>query len=88
MVNTALDLPHHDPDTVKTVTKGLQEFEDFFVEQLRLGQENGSFNAQIKIKETAKGLMALVIGLRVLARGVYKKKDLLAIKSQALFLIQ
>ncbi len=88
IVNIAVDLQHHDPDTVKTVKKGMKEFEDFFVDQIKLGQENGSIRPQIKTKEAAKGLMTLVVGLRVLARGVYTKSDLQAIKSQALVLIQ
>ena len=88
LVNTAIDLPNHDQDTNRVVKKGLKEFENFFVEQLQLGKDDGSIDPKIKVEQTAKGLLTLVIGLRVLARGVYKKSDLQAIKSQALTLIQ
>ncbi len=84
LVNTALDLPNHDKDIKRTVKKGLKDFESFFEKQLIIGRDNGSIPAHVDIKTTSKGLLALIVGLRVLARGVFDKPSLYAIKAQAI----
>lgn len=84
LVNTALDLPNHDKDIDETVKKSLSDFEAFFVKQLELGLLNGSIPAHVDIKTTSKGLLALIVGLRVLARGVFDQAGLNAIKTQAI----
>jgi len=83
LVNTALDLPNHDKDIVITVKKGFKDFELFFEKQLTIGQDNGSIPAHVDIKVASKGLLALIVGLRVLARGVFDQASLYAIKAQA-----
>lgn len=88
LINTALDLPNHDEDIVKAVKAGIAEFEAFFVEQLKAGRESGAIPAHVDPKTTAKGLLTLVTGLRVLARGVFDEAGLKAIKAQALDLIR
>tara|TARA_R110000782_G_scaffold123126_8_gene214570 strand:- start:609 stop:1190 length:582 start_codon:yes stop_codon:yes gene_type:complete len=82
-VNTALDLPNHDKDIEIAVKKGLKDTELFFKKQLTIGRDNGSIPAHVDVKTTAKGLLALIVGLRVLARGVFDKASLYAIKAQA-----
>ncbi len=88
LVNTALDLPNHDKDTEKTVKKGLSDFEVFFREQIELGHKTGAIPERVDVTETARGLVTLVVGLRVLARGVFNADGLQAIKSQALCLVK
>ena len=87
MVNTALDLPNHDEDVRAMVKKGFNDFEVFFKQQIELGQSCNQIPAQIDAEMTAKGLITLVVGLRVLARGVFEPADLTAIKAQAINLI-
>jgi TetR/AcrR family transcriptional repressor of nem operon len=88
LVNTALDLPNHDEDIQKTVKKGLNDFEAFFEQQVRLGISTGVIPDRVNITVTAKGLLTLVVGLRVLARGVFDQASLTAIKTQARDLIK
>ena len=88
LVNTALDLPNHDEDIAAAVKAGMADFEAFFVRQLKAGKKTGAIPAHVDPKKTAKGLLTLVTGLRVLARGVFDKSGLVAIKAQALELIR
>jgi TetR/AcrR family transcriptional regulator, transcriptional repressor for nem operon len=88
VVNTALDLPNHDKDTEKTVKKGLSDFEAFFKQQIKLGLSTGAIPPHVDAKVTSRGLMTLVVGLRVLARGVFDRPALKDIKTQAIHLIK
>lgn len=87
LVNTAIDLPNHDPDTEAMVKKGMADFEAFFKQQIELGQSNGSISKKVDSETTSKALLALVVALRVLARGVFDETGLQAIKTQAVDLI-
>lgn len=87
LVNTALDMPNHDEDIQQAVTKGLKETESFFLRQVKLGISTGAIPERDSPEVTAKGLLTLLVGLRVLARGVFDQTSLNAIKSQAIDLI-
>lgn len=88
LVNTALDLPNHDEEIARTVRAGFDDLELFFKDQIQSAQNLGSISKSINPKETAKGLLSLSVGLRVLARGIFDPKSLRAIKKQALMLLQ
>jgi len=88
LINTALDLPNHDEDIARAVKAGMADFEAFFVHELEAGKKTGTIPGHVDPEKTAKGLLTLVTGLRVLARGVFDEADLIAIKSQALDIIQ
>ena len=88
LVNTALDLPNHDSDIEKSVKKSLKDTERFFEQQIALGIEQGSIPSDIDPKLQSKGLLGLVVAIRVLSRGVYDKASLNALKSQAISLVQ
>ncbi len=83
LVNTALELPHHSDDIAEMVTSALSDFEEFFVRRIKTGQENGSITNALEPGKTAKSLLSQVVGLRVLARGVFNEASLNAIKIQA-----
>ena len=87
LFNTALDLPNQDPDVVDMVQSSMDDFENFFRTQLKNGIRSGALPDRIDPKQTAKGLLALVVGLRVLSRGIFESKDLRAIRNQALALM-
>lgn len=87
LVNTALELPNHDEDIREMVGGALSDFEAFFKRLIVLGQKRGSIPKSVKAGETAKSLLALVVGLRVLARGHYDARAMQAIKKDALRLI-
>lgn len=88
LVNTALDLPNHDSDIEKAVKKGLKDTESFFERQITLGIKTGSIPKHVDPGIGAKGLLTLLVGLRVLARGVFDQASLSTIKTQAIGLIQ
>ncbi|BCD95851.1 TetR/AcrR family transcriptional regulator [Marinagarivorans cellulosilyticus] len=88
LVNTALDLPNHDSDIEKAVKKGLKDTESFFEQQITLGIQTGAIPEHVDPEVDAKGLLTLLVGLRVLARGVFDQNSLSAIKTQAIGLIQ
>lgn len=87
LVNTALEMPHHGDDVKAIVVAGMNDFEDFFRRQLVLAKQNLAVSTDLDIDETAKGLLTLVVGLQVLARGVFSESELTAIRSQAMKLI-
>ncbi len=84
LVNTALDLPNHSEDIKEMVTSALKDFEKFFERLIRVGQERGEIPDTIDVSQTAKSLLTQVVGLRVLARGVFDEASLRAIGIQAL----
>ncbi|MGH1405531.1 MAG: TetR/AcrR family transcriptional regulator [Rhodomicrobiaceae bacterium] len=87
LVNTALDLPNQSDEIKKMVSAALKELEDFFVTIIKKGQKVGTIETTKNAKEIAVSMVALIVGLRVLARGTYKSKNLEAIKAQALHLL-
>ncbi len=87
LINTALNLPNHDETTQKTVQNGLSDFESFFERQIQRGIHEGSIPETVNPHVTATGLLTLVVGLRVLARGAFDHNHLDAIKAQAIDLI-
>lgn len=87
LVNTALDLPNHDPDVQKMVKSALLEFEQFFESSVKIGHQQGTISTKIDPQTAAKSLLALVVGLRVLARGVFDRGGLNAIRDQAMQII-
>lgn len=87
LVNTALELPSHDAETRAIVTGGLRDMEAFFRRGIEVAQTRGEVPGSADAPTVAKGLLALVVGLRVLARGVFDEAGLLAIKAQAMNMV-
>ncbi|WP_444908372.1 TetR/AcrR family transcriptional regulator [Microbulbifer sp. SSSA008] len=88
LVNTALDMPNLDSDIGDAVKKGLRDTESFFARQVRLGIEKGVISDRVDPEVCANSLLTLLVGLRVLARGVFNKGSLSRIKVQALDLLR
>ena len=87
LVNTALDLPNLDNDTRDAIKSGMADIEAFFKSQIELGHQTGTIPKTVDSDVAAVGLVTLVAGLRVLARGVFDQRGLKAIKSQAIEII-
>lgn len=83
LVNTALELPNHSDDVREIITASFEDMEEFLVRCLVAGQANGSVLPDLDPKETAKSLLSQIVGLRILARGVFTHGGLNAIKKQA-----
>ena len=69
------------------VLKGMTDYEVFFKDQLTQAKRRGDVKDALDVSRTAKGLLALVVGLRVLARGVFERPGLEAIRDHALELV-
>lgn len=68
VTNTALELAPHDPE-VRRIVAGVQEgIEAFFARMVVEGQARGEIPLRHDAGETARGLLAMLIGLAVLSR--------------------
>ena len=83
LINTAVDFSIHNEEVKKVVTIGVKEATQFFERLIRRGQESGQIPAGIDPRSTAKALFALLIGIRVMGRGVFGKTSLQQIAGQA-----
>lgn len=68
LVNTGLEMSPHDPEIAAVVARALEEMEGFFRATVRCGQALGEIAVDIDADEAARGLLALLAGLRVLSR--------------------
>jgi TetR/AcrR family transcriptional repressor of nem operon len=69
LVNSVVDAGPKD-DKIKQLTEtGLSEFENFLKNMILAGQDSGDIDPDISPTNTARLLMGLVIGGRILARG-------------------
>lgn len=84
LVNTAVELPHHDPDIQDAIRTALEELESCLAGLIRRAQESEQAPRTLDPQLTARSLLSQVVGLRVLARGVYSADGLRAIRDQAL----
>ncbi len=87
LVNTTLDLVVHSPDVQKIVTCGFGKVEGFFHGRILKGQTLGEISPRINPEKTAKSLLAGLVGIRVLGRGLYDEAALRAIADQNLKLL-
>lgn len=87
LVNTALELPNQTADVQEIIGAVIADFEAFFQRQIKLGQKRSVISKKVKANDTAKSLLSLLFGLRVLARGDFDAAGLRAIKRDALRLI-
>lgn len=87
LVNTSLDYSHVDEDVQKVVADAFQELTRFFEKQIRRGQQRGDIPSTLSARSTARTLLSLLIGIRVLGRGLYGKTALRQIAEQAKRLI-
>jgi TetR/AcrR family transcriptional repressor of nem operon len=83
LVNTALELSPHDEEIAEIVGHGLAEMEGFFRARIEEGQAIGEIPARVVATETARALLGLFIGLRVLSRSRPEEPLLRSIASQA-----
>ena len=76
IVNTAMEVLPKDGELCGAVAVYLKEIEAFFLRNLKAGQENGTISCRSDAEDFARMLMALLLGIRVLAR-TRPERDLL-----------
>ena len=84
IINTAIDLPHHDPDINLTVKKMINDINLFFEQQIKKAVTLKLINQDTDVQAVAKTLLSHAISIRVLSRGVLSENELQQIKSQAI----
>jgi len=83
VINTAAELAAHDDEVAEVVTVMFRETEQVFRALIEQGQELGEIPATVDAVLTARSLLSLYIGLRILTRSNPDLSVLQAIKSQA-----
>ena len=68
LVNSAVEVAPHDPDLRQVVAEGLAKVEAFFRRCVAAGQQSGTIPAVQTADDLARHLLAVLLGLRVLAR--------------------
>jgi TetR/AcrR family transcriptional repressor of nem operon len=88
LVNAALEIDPHDPEFQKVVAEEFSSIEAFFGRCIKTGQENGSLRRDVPAAESAKMLLSVLLGVRVLARSRPQRSLLEGAVRSALTLIQ
>lgn len=88
IINTALEIPNHDEDVGDIVRAVIDELEQFFLRMIQLGQARSTISSDLNPTQTAKSLVSMLVGIRVLSRGAFDAAGLLAVKHSALRLIE
>ncbi len=68
LVNAALEVAPHDPEFQRVVNDVLHQVEGFFVRCAARGQADGTVSAAQSAADTGRHLLAILVGVRVLAR--------------------
>ncbi|MCB1519018.1 MAG: TetR/AcrR family transcriptional regulator [Hyphomicrobiaceae bacterium] len=84
ITNTALELAAHDREIRKLVATAQANVEDFFVRMIRKGKSAGDIPQHVRPAETARGLLASLLGLLVLTRSRPEGTLLKAIVDEAM----
>lgn len=87
LFNTALEITTHDEQVKDIVTNGVREVEAFFRRGIEVGQARGDIPKELDPEATAKILLALIVAIRVLGRGVFAEAALQTIADQGKRLI-
>jgi TetR/AcrR family transcriptional regulator, transcriptional repressor for nem operon len=68
VVNAALEMAPHDREFQKIIAGVLRRIEKFFLNCIKAGQANGTITRSMPAENLARHLLAVLMGLRVLAR--------------------
>ena len=87
LVNTSLELSPHDNEIDDIVRASFAGVEDFFRQNIEDGQAVGEVDQALDPADTARALLGLFIGLRVLTRSKPEAGVLTAILGQAVAMV-
>ncbi|TAL88947.1 MAG: TetR/AcrR family transcriptional regulator [Rhodanobacter sp.] len=83
LVNTAAELVTHGEEVNRIVRTGLRELEAFFQRSIEVAQARKQMPGSLDPATTAKGLVAMIVAIRLLGRGMFDEASLKAIAGQA-----
>ena len=84
LTNTALELAAHDEEIRAIVAVAQKDVEAFFARVIRKGRAAGQIPEHVKPAETARGLLASLLGVLVLVRSRPERPLLQAVLDEAL----
>lgn len=87
LVNSALEVAPHDQEFRQVVADTLGRIEDFFVRCIAAGQEDGTISRSMSAETLAQHLLAVLMGIRVLARTRPERTRLEGIAGSALAML-
>lgn len=88
LVNTALELSPHDPEVSEFVDRSLQSVEKFFFSRIEAAKQAQTIDSKINSDSTAKALLSLFLGLRVLTRAHPRQATIDAVICQARMMLE
>ena len=68
LVNAALEMAPHDSEFQRIIAGVLNRIETFFLTSIKAGQANGTIRGSMTAENLARHLLAVLMGVRVLAR--------------------
>ncbi|SPA31205.1 conserved hypothetical protein [Cupriavidus taiwanensis] len=74
LVNTALEVTPEAPDVQQTVASAFEEIRDFFRRQFTAAQQAGEVDVALSADEVSAQLLAVLLGMRVLARAAPERE--------------
>ena len=87
LVNTALELSPHDPEVQALVQEALGGHEARYRRLLKEAKQRGDLPADFDATLTARGLLGLVLGMRVMARAGLPLATVRALRDQGVALL-
>lgn len=87
LVNTALSLPAHDDEVHLLVTSAIEDFRAFFKRLIEHAKVREELPATVDTDAVASGLLAAVMGIRVMSRGSGNERVIRQAADQALRLL-
>jgi TetR/AcrR family transcriptional repressor of nem operon len=87
LINSALEVAPHDPELGRVIADRLGEIEAFFHRSIKAAQADGSVPRERNVKDTARLLLGVLLGLRVLARAKPERALLEGVARPALALL-
>jgi TetR/AcrR family transcriptional repressor of nem operon len=87
LINSALEVAPHDPELGRVIADRLGEIEAFFRRSIKAAQVDGSVPRERNVKDTARLLLGVLLGLRVLARAKPERALLEGVARPALALL-
>jgi AcrR family transcriptional regulator len=87
VVGSATDLATFDPEIAGRVAAALKRVENLLRDLIRLGQSDGSVSSRIDAEATARALLCLLEGLRVVGKLGRSRAEMTAAADQALRMV-
>jgi TetR/AcrR family transcriptional repressor of nem operon len=88
LINCALELAHSDTAAQRAVQRALEYHEQSYADLIRAAQAAGEIGADLDADATAKAMLAIVIGMRVISRAGTSRTTLRTLADQALELLE